>query len=1522
MRSSLRRTMTPLDVVQRSRASRTFSATSALMQRTDAGWYWLTMIVASIGVMFLVGAGNTPKSFAQTTAVVADDMPTMEDWEKLAQCESGGNWQSTEGQYSGGLQFSQDTWEANGGTGTPAEASKNEQIAIAEKLWLKTGWDSWPACGAAKADDFSIAKPTDRSKGSVVSTSTDNGDASDSQDDDAASDDEESDSKASTDEKGFGSDGANVNDDAKIERRERDSGSSDLDSSRELPANASGVTTTPGTVSEELLDPRFASPIEYASAVVSPQYKEASAACEFLTACRYRGINLMSYAPVLGGGDAANGMLNMITGIAHLLSIVAQTVFYGVEVLLVYALSVDFFTGGAYIVNEAFFKTGVALHAIEVGTDGNYSFQTPMVIVLFLGGLLATGLVGVAVTGRGQRNEFVKIGVLGILFSGLAILLIVRAGENVTVENGGTGRAAIASTLDGETLIQNATSSDIVAQASDSSNWAVMSPGWLLATFGSISNQLSAFVAQITNVATNAIANTAIKAPSQCDIYVNALYSLYAATPAGQNMGAGRVMTIISYDRMVHSLFYQNYAAGALGDTQGTLNSWCRIAERESNRPAGQQAMISRVAGLNREAVGTGGFGLIRDGNGVPRDGLVANYSSLQMPNERGIEILTSGGTLVTADGTWAMSDEALAQEIDSGDGTGDFVERQVTPASIAAQYFGPNYSAVNPEAARDQAKFYWAVCEWGRNGDNSETPEANGVFYPGGEATVNPEWKNIFWAKGGNGQQTFSKEDCTGSIISAKPGKGFGETWTTARVDDIQSAHFEFSVVNTALGEELRFGGGSSEGTGDGAATNTADNADGEEAANDDAEAKDGEVAGDGEDGEAKDGEEKKEEDDRNLLEKAWDGTKDAVVSGATAVKDFVIGKPKKMAYGAVNTATDGGLDAATGALDSVKSALEWLSAETPRPQDQYAQNFESAQAATGGNAAREYLIRSGGYNPSGAITTAIISLLVAYVVIRMIGGLIVGALIIQTLTLTIVAFGVLLLLVAIVPIRQIRNGLKTIGKTLLTAMITDGFLVFVFSAIFAINEVLRAMILPTTEDIVSSSILGGFIALLAFYSFNLLIKQFMQLDMTRVDHAVKLAPVAISPALNAAGFSARSPLDMARKSANRLSRLGRRRKRSTEEESAEKSAGSVMAKEKARQNLKRNFEDNNAMRRRRRAEADELRAQKRREKREKRKKMRMAGDALATSSMLTGVGAGYTAAYKTGSSVWRPLQDGAIATKNGITDMGRKASRLARDGASYSAQQARLLHLNLKDMGDVDEQTGEFVDNATPNSQATMTTEQQKSTGVIYPNADNISAFDAKIPGAADARINNAASATNVMESIDAHDAIPEAYGNNVSLDADSFSAESAHSLADYSSSVLNTPDSQADLPISRSMSGDDSERGARAQAQQQNMEQLKQRDAQRQKDERSRIRRSAEFAKNKLNDPKFREGVKNGATKLASVFNAADSDARSASIRREASAGGENRGVVGRAMRSAANGTAKKIGGTVISSARKML
>jgi uncharacterized protein YabE (DUF348 family) len=72
-------------------------------------------------------------------------------WDRLAQCESGGNWATNTGNgYYGGLQFSLGTWQANGGSGLPSNASRLTQIAIATKIRNASGgYGAWPACAAS-----------------------------------------------------------------------------------------------------------------------------------------------------------------------------------------------------------------------------------------------------------------------------------------------------------------------------------------------------------------------------------------------------------------------------------------------------------------------------------------------------------------------------------------------------------------------------------------------------------------------------------------------------------------------------------------------------------------------------------------------------------------------------------------------------------------------------------------------------------------------------------------------------------------------------------------------------------------------------------------------------------------------------------------------------------------------------------------------------------------------------------------------------------------------------------------------------------------------------------------------------------------------------------------------------------------------------------------------------------------------------------------------------------------------------
>ncbi len=118
----------------------TFASTSAKVALTGA----------------ILGAGAA--IFAPTASAAPDS-----DWDRLAQCESGGNWHINTGNgYYGGLQFSASTWNAFGGNefaSTADQASREQQIYVAEKVLAQQGWGAWPACSASLGLS---SGPTDR----------------------------------------------------------------------------------------------------------------------------------------------------------------------------------------------------------------------------------------------------------------------------------------------------------------------------------------------------------------------------------------------------------------------------------------------------------------------------------------------------------------------------------------------------------------------------------------------------------------------------------------------------------------------------------------------------------------------------------------------------------------------------------------------------------------------------------------------------------------------------------------------------------------------------------------------------------------------------------------------------------------------------------------------------------------------------------------------------------------------------------------------------------------------------------------------------------------------------------------------------------------------------------------------------------------------------------------------------------------------------------------------------------------
>jgi nucleoid-associated protein YgaU len=133
----------------------------------------LTRIAAVAGV---TGTAIAVPLIGATSSSAA----SVATWDAVAQCESGGNWSINTGNgYYGGLQFSASTWAAYGGTAyasTANQASKSQQIAVAEKVLAAQGKGAWPTCGtglsSATYSGGSSSSSSNSSSSSSGSTST------------------------------------------------------------------------------------------------------------------------------------------------------------------------------------------------------------------------------------------------------------------------------------------------------------------------------------------------------------------------------------------------------------------------------------------------------------------------------------------------------------------------------------------------------------------------------------------------------------------------------------------------------------------------------------------------------------------------------------------------------------------------------------------------------------------------------------------------------------------------------------------------------------------------------------------------------------------------------------------------------------------------------------------------------------------------------------------------------------------------------------------------------------------------------------------------------------------------------------------------------------------------------------------------------------------------------------------------------------------------------------------------------
>lgn len=93
---------------------------------------------------------------AVTVPIAASGVAAHADqvnWQAVAQCESSGDWSANTGNGAyGGLQIKESTWEANGGVGSPANATPAQQVAVADRILATQGPGAWPTCMSRMRD--------------------------------------------------------------------------------------------------------------------------------------------------------------------------------------------------------------------------------------------------------------------------------------------------------------------------------------------------------------------------------------------------------------------------------------------------------------------------------------------------------------------------------------------------------------------------------------------------------------------------------------------------------------------------------------------------------------------------------------------------------------------------------------------------------------------------------------------------------------------------------------------------------------------------------------------------------------------------------------------------------------------------------------------------------------------------------------------------------------------------------------------------------------------------------------------------------------------------------------------------------------------------------------------------------------------------------------------------------------------------------------------------------------------------
>lgn len=536
----------------------------------------------------------------------------------------------------------------------------------------------------------------------------------------------------------------------------------------------------------------------------------ASSACYYLEQCRWSSVDTIPEPPVgiTSIGNVFGAAMGVISGIFFA---VAGTVLSVIGLVLREAMSGDFLMNAAFVIDKVFYETWRVVSNVGVGDSaiGTISSVFGFAVILsfalvllklFLpkshhyGSVSSAGhlflrifLVATLICIMAVQSQKNHASVPGESQVGIAAGAVCGYNGNGQISSNGSG---CASSISGGASALNASLSSVEDHPS---NWAALSPGWLIAETTSLGNDIGGVAATLVNSITSAtdFINANSTQNSDCARYIGAMHDAFQQTGwyKGNNIGAGKGGVLIDWDNLENAIYFQPYIEAAFGNSQGAKNSWCRTAEIESGSSTASQVMLARDAGLYSNFVGVGGLGACpvpsdvvvnQAGNCAPAGNVTTSFvtgnggsstvmgasggAPQQFPVSKGNP--TTVSPFVCANGNWNSGNCGLPPPTVDDSNGGALSGGSLSGYQAATLVFGPTFSdSYGPIAS----EYYFAACTWRPYG---------GINAP--RAELNSEWSQALIAGGNNdpsGGQSSNNNDyvtsqtCNGTATLAAPG-------------------------------------------------------------------------------------------------------------------------------------------------------------------------------------------------------------------------------------------------------------------------------------------------------------------------------------------------------------------------------------------------------------------------------------------------------------------------------------------------------------------------------------------------------------------------------------------------------------------------------------------------------------------------------------------------------------------------------------------------------------------------------